>query len=179
MTRIALGRINGELSAARFRVRVMPLDPARDPGPQVESVAIDAHPVAAFAITRITDQDGDTIAIWVCDRLARRTTIQRMAISGEDIQQDAEVLALKAIEMIRGNTAGPWPTRAAANAAPTAAAGPVPPPAVVTAAATLPESKSSGPASVVETPAVANSTPSVPWPTGEWPAFSLGSGSRG
>ena len=82
MTRIALGRVTGELTAARFRVAIMPLDLGRDPGPQVEVVAPESNPVAVFAMTHISDRDGDTIAIWVCDRLGRRTTIQRMAYFG-------------------------------------------------------------------------------------------------
>ena len=109
LTRTALARVTGELAAARFQVTVVPLDPNSDPTPQVETVAPESKAVAAFAIGHMTDYNGDTIAIWVCDRLGRRTTIQRMTMRGNNISQDAEVLALEAIELIRVSIAGLWP----------------------------------------------------------------------
>lgn len=117
VTRTALARVTGELTAARFQVSVAPLDPTRDPAPQVETVAPDSRPVAAFAIARPAGVPDNTIAIWVCDRLGRRTTIQRMTMRG-DISQDAEVLALEAIELIRVSVAGLWPAHARASTAP-------------------------------------------------------------
>jgi hypothetical protein len=109
LTQTALARVIGELTAARFQVTVVPLDPGEDPTAQVEEVAPESHAVAAFAIDHMADSNGDTIAIWVCDRLGRRTTIQRMAIRGKDVSQDAEALALEAIELIRVSVAGLWP----------------------------------------------------------------------
>lgn len=109
LTRTALARVTGELAAARFKVTVVPLDPHLDPTPQVETVAPESKAVAAIAIGHMTDYNGDTIAIWVCDRLGRRTTIQRMTMRGNTISQDAEVLALEAIELIRVSIAGLWP----------------------------------------------------------------------
>ena len=109
LTRTALARVTGELAAARFQVVVVALDPNVDPTRQVETVTPESNPVAAFAIAHIRDANADTVAIWVCDRLGRRTTIQRMAMRGSDISQDAEVLALEAIELIRVSIAGLWP----------------------------------------------------------------------
>jgi hypothetical protein len=195
MTRMALARITGELGAARFRVQVMPLDPTREPSPQVESVAIDAHPVAAFAIAHITDQDGDTIAIWVSDRVGRRTTIQRMAIRGENIKQDAEVLALEAIELIRVSIAGLWPTPrppapatapapAAANPAPPAPSATAPPASTATPPITpvkpVPLTAPARPAATVEAPGVNAvapvAAPIVPWVAGDRPEIAVGLG---
>jgi hypothetical protein len=110
LTRTALTRVTGELAAARFRIIIVPLDPNQDPTPQVETAAPELQPVAAFAIAHMNDSNGDTIAIWVSDRLGRRTTIQRMVMRGTDVSQDAEVLALEAIELIRVSIAGLWPT---------------------------------------------------------------------
>ncbi|MEO8213126.1 MAG: hypothetical protein ABI560_08035 [Myxococcales bacterium] len=109
LTGTALARITGELTAARFEVTVAPLDTSRDPTPQVETIARDLEPVAAFAIAHPSGATDDTIAIWVCDRPGRRITIQRMTMHGDNISQDAEVLALEAIELIRVSIAGLWP----------------------------------------------------------------------
>jgi hypothetical protein len=123
LTRTALARVTGELAAARFQVAVVALDPNVDPTQQVETVTPEFNPVAAFAIAHVSDVRGDTMAIWVCDRLGGHTTIQRMAIRGGDVSQDAEVLALEAIELIRVSIAGLWPaptTRPAPEERPTA-----------------------------------------------------------
>lgn len=195
MTRMALARIHAELGAARFRVQVMPLDPARDPGPQVESVGYDAHPVAVFAIAHVTDRDGDTIAIWVSDRVGRRTTIQRMAIRGENIKQDAEVLALQAIELIRISIAGLWPgpppaapphpalppPRPPAPAAPAPTSGTAPPSAPIEANAPPPEP----PPPVVTAKAPVEPAPATiatarpPWTAGDRPEIEVGLGIAG
>lgn len=108
-TRTALARVTGELTAAHFRVNVVPLDPNADPAHQVETVSPESNAVAAFAIGHPADFGPDIVAIWVCDRLGRRTTIQRMAMHGDSISKDAEALALEAIELIRVSIAGLWP----------------------------------------------------------------------
>jgi hypothetical protein len=147
-TRIALARVTGELAAARFRVTVLPLDPNQEPKHQVESIAPEANPVAVFAIAHITDPEGDTIAIWVCDRVGRRTAIQRMATRGDNIRQDAEVLALQAIELIRVSIGGLWPAPRGAAASPsksTMPSTPPPPPRSETAPAAQPPSRSTTP----------------------------------
>jgi hypothetical protein len=108
-TRTALARVTGELTAAHFRVNVVPLDPNVDPAHQVETVSPESNAVAAFAIGHPADFAPDIVAIWVCDRLGRRTTIQRMAMHGDSISKDAEALALEAIELIRVSIAGLWP----------------------------------------------------------------------
>jgi hypothetical protein len=109
LTRTALARVTGELAAARFQVTIVPLDPTMDPTRQVETVAPESNAVAALAIAHVSDSNDDTIAIWVCDRLGRRTTIERMTMRGKDVSQEAEVLALEAIELIRVSIAGLWP----------------------------------------------------------------------
>lgn len=118
LTRTALARVTGELTAARFQVTVAPLDTTRDPTPQVETVAPELQPVAAFAITTQGTATGgeDSVAIWVCDRLGRRTTIQRrqMRNGQSTVSKDAEVLALEAIELIRVSIAGLWPAHSSA-----------------------------------------------------------------
>jgi hypothetical protein len=119
LTRTALARVTGELTAADFQTTFVTLDPLQDPTTQVENVAPESHAVAAFAIAHFGEPNGRTIAIWVSDRVGRRTNIVRMAMRGDDISQDAAVLALNAIELIRVSLAGLWP--AAPFTAPAAA----------------------------------------------------------
>ena len=121
LTRTALARVTGELTAADFQTTVVTLDPLQDPTTEVETVAPESRAVAAFAIAHIGDPSGRTIAIWVSDRVGRRTSILRMAIQGDDISHDAAVLALNAIELIRVSLAGLWP--APPQAAPAAPPG--------------------------------------------------------
>jgi len=109
LTRTALARVTGELTAAEFQTAFVTLDPLQDPTKQVETVAPESHAVAAFAIAHFGDPNDRTIAIWVSDRVGRRTNIVRMAMQGGDVSQDAAVLALNAIELIRVSLAGLWP----------------------------------------------------------------------
>jgi hypothetical protein len=118
LTRTALARITGELTAAEFQTTFVTLDPSQDPTAQVETVAPESNAVAAFAIAHIGDPNRHTIAIWVSDRVGRRTSILRMAIQGDDISHDAAVLALNAIELIRVSLAGLWPAPPQATTAP-------------------------------------------------------------
>jgi hypothetical protein len=121
LTRTALARVTGELTAAEFQTRFVTLDPLQDPTTQVETVEPESHAAAAFAIAHIGDPNGHTIAIWVSDRVGRRTSILRMAIQGDDISHDAAVLALNAIELIRVSLAGLWPAPPPAAAPPSSA----------------------------------------------------------
>ena len=118
LTRTALARVTGELTAAEFQTMLVTLDPSQDPTTQVETVAPESRAVAAFAIAHIGDPSGRTIAIWVSDRVGRRTSILRMAVQGDDISHDAAVLALNAIELIRVSLAGLWPAPPQATPAP-------------------------------------------------------------
>lgn len=109
LTRTALARVTGELTAAEFQTTFVTLDPQQDPTIQVETVSPESRAVAAFAIAHFGDPTGHTIAIWVSDRVGQRTSILRMTLQGEDVSQDAALLALKAIELIRVSLAGLWP----------------------------------------------------------------------
>jgi len=110
VTRTALARVTGELTAAQFRVTILSLADGQDPTRQVESAVSESQAVAAFAIAHVNDNGRDTIAIWVSDLLGKRTTIQRMDLHGDSVSQDAAVLAVESIELIRASIAGLWPT---------------------------------------------------------------------
>jgi hypothetical protein len=121
LTREALSRITGELAAARFRVIIFPLDTGVDPIEQVETVGRDLDPVAAFALVRGTAASAGSVDLWVSDRLAQRTTIQRMHVQDGDVSRAAEVLAVESVEQIRVSMADLWPRPVPAPAAPRAA----------------------------------------------------------
>ena len=120
LTREALSRITGELSAARFRVIIFPLEAGSDPIEQVETVGRDLDPVAAFALVRGTGSGAGSVELWISDRLAQRTTIQRMrahtaeAAGPAEVSRSAAVLAVEAVELIRVSMADLWPRPAPA-----------------------------------------------------------------
>jgi hypothetical protein len=106
LTQTALARVTGELSAARFRVLLLPLEAQANPAREVETVGADQEPVAAIAIARVHAAAGDAVAIWTCDRRTRRTTILRIQMSSTPPQRQAAVLAVEAIELIRASVSG-------------------------------------------------------------------------
>jgi hypothetical protein len=128
LTREALARITGELAAARFRVVVFPLDVAADPIEQVDGVGGDLAPVAAFALVRAPEGYGGANELWISDRLAHRTTIQRMRIQDGDVSRAAEVLAVESVELIRVSLAALWPRPAPPPEPPVVVERPEPPP---------------------------------------------------
>src|SRR3954468_8476350 len=126
--RLVLARITGELTAASFQVRVESLDAQRDPTQQIQAAVLDSDAVAAFAL----GGSRDSLAIWIFERLGHRTTIQRVPVRRGGFTQDAKVLALKAVELIRASLADLWPEPAPAPV-PTPAPAPPhphPPPAL-------------------------------------------------
>jgi hypothetical protein len=106
LTQTALARVTGELSAARFRVLLLPLEAQANPAREVETIGADQDPVAAIAIARVHAAAGDAVAIWTCDRRTRRTTILRIQMSSTPPQRQAAVLAVEAIELIRASVSG-------------------------------------------------------------------------
>lgn len=109
LMREALARITGELAAARFRVIIVALDRSVDPIDQVEVVGRDLDPVAAFALVRGSKENAENVELWISDRLAQRTTIQRMRVQGGDLSKAAEVLAVESVELLRISMADLWP----------------------------------------------------------------------
>lgn len=106
LTEAAFTRIAGELSAARYRVLILPLENRTDPARQVERVAAEQEPVAAVALARVNSAAGEAVAIWTCDRRTRRTTILRIQTTLPHPENQAAVLAVEAIELIRASVGG-------------------------------------------------------------------------
>ena len=116
--RNALARVSGELAAAPFKTITSPIDPDSDVMAQVETAGSDQAATAAFAIVRDRDPGSGRVTIWVSNRIAKTTTMQRMQVEGGDVDRAAARLAVETVELVRASLAGLWPT-------------PSPPPVVV------------------------------------------------
>jgi hypothetical protein len=130
VTTQAMARVNGELKAAGFEVVILPLsggDPRRD----LETAGRDLHPLAAFAIFVKRWEAGSSVAeIWVSDRIKHQTIIQNAVLDDADRGRGSEILAVRAVEILKARLADFWapdvPTR---SAVPIATATRLPPPA--------------------------------------------------
>jgi hypothetical protein len=107
--RNALARVSGELAAAPFKMLTAPLDPDGDVMAQVETAGNDPSATAAFAIVRDRDPGSSRVTIWVSNRVARTTTMQRMQVEGGDVDRAAARLAVETVELVRASLAELWP----------------------------------------------------------------------
>jgi hypothetical protein len=110
VTRNAMARIRGELTAAPFSVVNQPLDAHAELMTQVETAGQDLAPVAAFAIVRDPGDHPSSVAVWVSNRITRTTTVHRVAVRAGDIDGAAAALAIEAVELVRASMAGLWPS---------------------------------------------------------------------
>jgi hypothetical protein len=128
VTTEATARVNGELKAAGFDVAVVPFrgdEAKRD----LESAARDLNPVAAFAIFVRPFEAGSSVAeIWVCDRVRQKIVIQNAVLHETDRGRGSEILAVRAVELLKASLADLWmPTPTPTP--PPRATSPQPPPA--------------------------------------------------
>jgi hypothetical protein len=106
----ALARVSGELEAAGFDIRALPVSRNADARSTVESIGRDWDPVAAFAIFPGPPPAGGgaTAEIWVSDRLAGRATVQRLLVDPRNANRSAAVLAVHAVELLKASLAELW-----------------------------------------------------------------------
>jgi hypothetical protein len=107
VTTEATTRVQGELEAAGFRVMLLPSDPesaARD----VETAGGDLSPLGAFAIFTRPEEGGAVAEIWVSDRLRQKTVIQRASLTVTHHERQSEILAVRAVELLRASLAEFW-----------------------------------------------------------------------
>jgi hypothetical protein len=133
VTTEATARVEGELGAAGFHVEVVAPhgDDARQ---ELETAGSALHPIAAFAIV-VRPSGGHTVAeIWVSDRLKQTTVIQRAELSGTDRTRESEILAVRAVELLKASLAELWiaPVASAPPASPSLAYEGLRPPPVET-----------------------------------------------
>jgi hypothetical protein len=126
-------RVEGELTAAGFRVKVLPFA-SNDTEGSLESAGREFSPVAAFAIfARSSDSDGRSVAeIWVTDRVRQKTVIQRAQLGHGNQNRESEILAVRAVELLKASLVELWAPEGASTGP---AALPAPPPPTLSASA--------------------------------------------
>jgi hypothetical protein len=125
VTAEAMARVRGELKAAGFEVAIIPFtgDVAKR---DLETAGRDRNAIAAFAIFVHPSQGGTSVAeIWVSDRVRQKTVMQNALLYDTDRGRGSEILAVRAVELLKANLADFW---APAAPAPSAAPHPAPPP---------------------------------------------------
>jgi hypothetical protein len=112
---MATSRVQGELHAAGFNVMVLALrgDDARS---EVETAGKEYKPIAAFAIF-VQPPAGPGAAavaeIWISDRIHQRTVIQHMLLRSTHSDRGSEILAVRAVDLLKASLAELWLPRPA------------------------------------------------------------------
>ncbi len=108
VTTEATARVNGELKAAGFEVVVVPLR-GEDAKSDLENAARDFNAMAAFAIFVRPFEAGASVAeIWVSDRTRQKLVIQKAVLHETDRGRGSEILAVRAVELLKANLADFW-----------------------------------------------------------------------
>ncbi|MDP8998552.1 MAG: hypothetical protein M3O46_00390 [Myxococcota bacterium] len=117
LTTEAMARVKGELKAAGFDVIVLRLnsDNARR---ALETAGRDLNPIAAFAIFVKPPEGRTSVAeIWVSDRMKQQTIIQNALLHETDRGRESEILAVRAVELLKANLADFWTPAGSSTAA--------------------------------------------------------------
>jgi hypothetical protein len=128
VTTEAMARVHGELKAAGFEVAVVPLR-GDDTRGELESAGRDRHAVAAFALfVRPTEGGASVAEIWVSDRIRQKIVIQNAVLHDTDRGRGAEILAVRAVELLKASLVDFWtPASPAPTMQPDPAPAPMPP----------------------------------------------------
>jgi hypothetical protein len=107
ITTEATARVEGELGAAGFHVEVV-APKGDDARQELETAGSALQAIAAFAIV-VRPSGGHNVAeIWVSDRLKQTTVIQRAELTGTDHPRESEILAVRAVELLKAGLAELW-----------------------------------------------------------------------
>jgi hypothetical protein len=108
VTTEAMARVNGELKAAGFNVAVVPLR-GDDVRGDLEAEGRQRNAIAAFAIFVRPFEGGTSVAeIWVSDRIRQKIVIQNAVLHETDKGRGSEILAVRAVELLKANLADFW-----------------------------------------------------------------------
>ena len=121
----ALVRLRGELLAAGFDAEVIELSLGADVRASLERVAPAASGSATALVAVVASADPGSAELWVIDRVTGKTVVRRVNAGAADPSRMAEVLAVRAVELLRASF-----LELAIDNAPGADA-PAPPPPVV------------------------------------------------
>jgi hypothetical protein len=103
----ATARVQGELQAAGFRV-VTAGRSGDGPSGDIETAGNELRPVGAFAIAVRPGPDGMIAEIQVSDRLRHKTLVERARLPQLAHGRDSEVLAVRAVELLKASLADVW-----------------------------------------------------------------------
>jgi hypothetical protein len=98
----ALVRLRGELIAAGFDAQVTELTLGADVRASLEKLAPPAG-TAATALVAVVASDPGSADLWVIDRVTGKTVVRRVNAGGADAPRVAEVLAVRAVELLRAS----------------------------------------------------------------------------
>jgi hypothetical protein len=107
VTTEATARVEGELRAAGFHVVVLPLASELARG-EVETAGSELLPIGAFAIFVRAEAGARVAEIWVSDRLRQLTVVQRARLTASDRERESEILAVRAVELLKASLAEFW-----------------------------------------------------------------------
>ena len=132
----ALVRLRGELVAAGFDAEVTELTLGADVRASLEKLAPPSGGSATALVAVVASADPGSADLWVIDRVTGKTVVRKVNASGTDAPRVAEVLAVRAVELLRASF-----LELAIAAPPASAEAPPPAPRVVErfATATLEE----------------------------------------
>jgi hypothetical protein len=131
----ALVRLRGELVAAGFDAQVTELTLGDDVRASLEKLSPPSDGAATALVAVVASADPGSADLWVIDRVTGKTVVRKVNAGGADAPRAAEVLAVRAVELLRASFLE------LAIAAPPSTEAPPPPPVVVErfATATLEE----------------------------------------
>ncbi|HEX3852522.1 MAG TPA: hypothetical protein VHW01_16250, partial [Polyangiaceae bacterium] len=96
---VALVRVQGELIADGFEV----LTVEAAPGTTSEAAMSQAENGSSTTVGLFLSPDGANAELWVVDRLTNKTVVRHVATGGESAKLLPEVLAVKAVELLRAS----------------------------------------------------------------------------
>lgn len=118
LTTEAMARVKGELKAAGFDVIVIRLS-SDDARRDLETAGRELNPIAAFAIFVKPPEGRTSVAeIWVSDRIKQQTIIQNALLHETDRGRESEILAVRAVELLKANLADFWSPASPSTAPP-------------------------------------------------------------
>ncbi|WP_437665687.1 hypothetical protein [Sorangium sp. So ce1182] len=97
----ALIRIRGELVADGFDVELLDSQSASAPRPAMDDAGQQAGSAALIGL--FLAPDGQAAELWVVDPLTNKTLVRRIDTRGEAPEHIAEVLAVRAVELLRAS----------------------------------------------------------------------------
>jgi hypothetical protein len=102
----ALVHLRGELTAAGFSAQIAEVPIGADVRASLERVAPNPDAVALVAVLPVSDDPGAperaAAEMWVIDRLTGKTVVRRASAEG-DRQRTAEILSVRAVELLRAS----------------------------------------------------------------------------